>query len=223
MASANQQVTQLPRIFQANLARLFTRVILPVLNGLPVHSALEIGLAPTMDAFLDRCAQQVDNYTANEANKVYTLVLIALFERQFRLWAELILANAPNINAKRDPFLKLFDAATVAAEIKLVDTALRQTIEEAFEVANVVRHGEGRALAKIKEIAPHLIDRSARTYIDLVAADTPDSEWLHLARTDVERYAGVTVQYWGLADKQWGSTTTINFGFPGSVTPSDAE
>jgi|SRR5665213_11922 len=209
-----QQAEQLPRIFQANFARLFTRVIAPVLGGLTVHPELQTGLASTMDEYLDRCAQQVDNYTANEANKVYALVLVAMFERQFRLWAGLVLAQDPTINAKRDPFLKLFDMATTVATINLTKTSLRQTIEEVFEVGNVVRHGEGRALQRIQEIAPHLIDRSARTYIDLVAQDTPDSEWLHLGRHDIERYAGAGVQYWGLADKQPGSAMARDFGLP---------
>jgi len=32
---------QLPRIFQANLARLFERVVQPAMEALPVHSSLE--------------------------------------------------------------------------------------------------------------------------------------------------------------------------------------
>jgi len=209
-----QQAEQLPRIFQANIARLFSRVIQPVLCDLTVHPELQTGLAPTMDVYLDRCAQQVDNYTANEANKVYALVLIALFERQFRLWAGLVIPPDAKIDTKREPFLRLFGTATTAAEVKIESTTLRTTIEEAFEVGNVVRHGEGRALLRIQDVAPHLIDRSARTYIDLVAQDTPDSEWLHLGRHDVERYAGAIVEYWGLADKQAAAAGASNFGLP---------
>jgi hypothetical protein len=209
-----QQAEQLPRIFQANLARLFARVIQPALCDLPIHPEIVTGIAPTMDVFLDRCAQEVDNYTANEANKVYALVLVSLFERQFRMWATLSLVQEPTVNAEREPFLKLFDIVTSSAAVNLGRTSLRQTIKEAFEVSNVVRHGEGRALQRIQEIAPHLIDRSARTYIDLVAQDSPDSEWLHLDRQDVERYAAAAVQYWGLADRQAGSASASNFGLP---------
>lgn len=68
------QITdQLPRIFQATLARLFARVIQPAMQALVVHSSLECGEAATMDEFLDRAAAQVDNYTANEAAKAFTL------------------------------------------------------------------------------------------------------------------------------------------------------
>lgn len=63
---------QLPRIFQANLARLFDRVILPGMDVLTVHDHLEQGEATSLDQFLDRAAAQVDNYTANEAAKAFT-------------------------------------------------------------------------------------------------------------------------------------------------------
>lgn len=78
---------QLPRVFQANLAGLFDRIILPRLAALAVHLRLERGEAATLDAFLDRAAAQVDNYTANEAAKAYVLTLAAVFERQLSVWA----------------------------------------------------------------------------------------------------------------------------------------
>ena len=84
---------QLPRMFQANLGRLADRVILPGLQALPIHSLLETGVAPSLNAFLDRAAAQVDNYTANEAAKAYTLILAGLFERQLSLWANAIHAE----------------------------------------------------------------------------------------------------------------------------------
>ena len=81
---------QLPRIFQANLGRLADRVILPGLQALTVHPSLETGSAPTLDAFLNRAAAQVDNYTANEAAKAYALIMAGLFERQLSLWTNAI-------------------------------------------------------------------------------------------------------------------------------------
>lgn len=81
---------QLPRIFQANVARLFERVVQPPKGALPVHSSLEGGEAATMDQFLDHAAAQVDNYTANEAAKAFTLTLAAIFERQLSIWARAV-------------------------------------------------------------------------------------------------------------------------------------
>lgn len=68
---------QLPRVFQANADRFYQRVILRALDQLPTHGTLLVGEAITMNEFLDRCAAQVDNYTANEAAKAFALCLTA--------------------------------------------------------------------------------------------------------------------------------------------------
>lgn len=86
----SQHKDQLPPIFQANIMRLFDRVILPGLQAQPTHPHLEHGEAATLDEFLDRAAAQVDNHTANEVAKAYTLTLAAIFERQLNLWADSI-------------------------------------------------------------------------------------------------------------------------------------
>jgi hypothetical protein len=97
-----QTSDQLPRIFQANLARLFERVIRPAMAALPVHMSLECGEAATMEQFLDRAAAQVDNYTANEAAKAFTLTLAAIFERQLSIWAHAVhLDNAIDMPKSR--------------------------------------------------------------------------------------------------------------------------
>lgn len=45
---------QLPRVFQANLDRLFQRVMLPAVDALIIHPILEHGEAGSIDEFLDR-------------------------------------------------------------------------------------------------------------------------------------------------------------------------
>ncbi|MET4177776.1 hypothetical protein ABIB99_008906 [Bradyrhizobium sp. LA6.1] len=97
-----QTSDQLPRIFQANLARLFERVIQPAMEALPVHASLECGEAATMEQFLDRAAAQVDNYTANEAAKAFTLTIAAIFERQLSIWVRTVhIDNAIGIPKSR--------------------------------------------------------------------------------------------------------------------------
>jgi len=86
----------LPRIFQANIDRLFQLVIRPGLEALPVHPELHFGETTSLDEFLDRSAAQVDNYTANEAAKAYALILAGLFERQVRIWGR-GLGAAPSV------------------------------------------------------------------------------------------------------------------------------
>lgn len=78
---------QLPGVFQANLARLYERVILPVMDSMPYHGDLETGEVTNLDQFLDRAKAQVDNYTGNEAAKAFVLTLAGLFERQLSIWA----------------------------------------------------------------------------------------------------------------------------------------
>jgi hypothetical protein len=191
---------QLPRIFQANAARFYERVIASAIESMPVHKMLVTGQAPTMDAFLDRCASQVENYTANEANKVYVLVLIALFERQLRRWAEAILGGVLGLDTRNKSFLDLLKTMAGHCVIDLDAHKLGATIEEAFEIGNVVRHGEGRALGKLRKLAPHLIDRSSQDYIDLLTPTSPDSEWVRIRPADVKRYASAIFRFWGLAD-----------------------
>src|SRR5262245_1034774 len=80
-------IDQLPRVFQANLDRLFVRVIQPAMDALVLHPVFEEGEGASMNEFLDRAAAQVDRYTANEAAKSFVLTLAAVFERQLSIWA----------------------------------------------------------------------------------------------------------------------------------------
>lgn len=45
----SSQKNQLPRVFQVNLARLYERLILPVLDSMPYHAVLESGEATNID------------------------------------------------------------------------------------------------------------------------------------------------------------------------------
>ena len=192
---------QLPRIFQANIARLYQRVIQPCLEQLPVHDRLTTGEAPTLDAFLDRAAAQVDNYTANEANKVFALMLTAVFERQLRTWAPHILETGQQKDIVRMTIEPLFAAVTEARAIDLVQRGLGQTLAEAFLIANVVRHGDGRSSVALRAQAAHLWDQQG-DYIDLAPGPSPDSEMLRVRAADLLRYVRAMVRYWGLADRQ---------------------
>ncbi len=191
---------QLPRIFQANLARLFERVIQPAMEALPVHSSLESGEAATMDQFLDRAAAQVDNYTANEAAKAFTLTLAATFERQLSIWARAVhrdnTTNMPNARSFQD-FLAL------CAELAGIDMGqgdLGTDLTEMFMVANVVRHGEGSSCERLKTMAPALWDDAANDYHDLLAGPPLASEHLRVRTGELVRYIRATTHFWGLAD-----------------------
>lgn len=159
---------QLPRIFQANLARLFERVIQPAMEGLPVHMSLERGEAATMNQFLNRASAQVDNYIANEAAKAFTLTFAAIFERQLSIWARAVHLD----NGKDIPKARGFrDLLALCAGLAGINGKgeLGADLTEMFMVANVVRHGEGSSCEDLKTIAPALWDDAASDYHDLLA------------------------------------------------------
>lgn len=191
---------QFPRIFQANLARLFERVIQPTMEALPLHSSLESGEAATMDQLLDRAAAQIDNYTANEAAKAFTLTLAATFERQLSIWARAVHRD----DATDMPKTRVFrDFLAICAELAGIDVrqgALGADLTEMFVVANVVRHGEGSSCEELKTIAPALWDDAAADYHDLLAGPPIASEHLRIRTGDLVRYIRATTRFWGLAD-----------------------
>ena len=196
-----QNIDNWPRTIQANIYRFYERIILPATQNAPIHDEIVTGVAPDLDAFLDRAKAHVDNYTANEANKVYALVLIALFERYLRLWAKALVTD-PAIDTQRGDLMMLVDTMSAKSNIDLATQDLRGTLQEALLIGNAVRHGEGVSMDKIRRLAPHLIDRSKRQYVDLIDQLTPDSEWLRIGPDDIERYVRAMIRFWGLADKQ---------------------
>lgn len=191
---------QLPRIFQANLARLFERVIQPAMEALPVHASLECGEAATMNEFLDRAAAQVDNYTANEAAKAFTLTLAAIFERQLSIWARAVNLDLAIEMPKARGFQDFLTLCAERAGIDIAQTGLGTDLTEMFMVANVVRHGEGSSCEKLKVIAPALWDDAANDYHDLLAGPRIPSEHLRIRMRDLVRYILATTCFWGVAD-----------------------
>jgi hypothetical protein len=195
-----QTKDQLPRIFQANLARLFERVIQPAMEALPVHASLECGEAATMDQFLDRAAAQVDNYTANEAAKAFTLTLAAIFERQLSIWARAVYLEMAIELPKVRGFQDFLALCAERAGIDIAQTGLGTDLTEMFMVANVVRHGEGSSCEKLKAMAPALWDDASTDYHDLLAGPRIPSEHLRIRMRDLVRYIRATTRFWGLAD-----------------------
>jgi hypothetical protein len=193
--------TQLPRIFQANIVRLYDRVVRPGMALLPVHSELVFGVAPTLDAFLDRAAAQVDNYTANEAARAYALTLAAVFERQLSAWTRAIVAGGtvPPLgrNARYEEMLEL---GATYARLDLVSLGLDADLRELLLAGNVVRHGEGSSCDRLRSSAPALWDYAPSEYVDIVSAAPPVSELMRIRDTDLARYARAAGRFWGHAD-----------------------
>lgn len=183
----------LPRTFQANVDRFYQRVILKTLGDLPTHETLVVGETSDLDEFLDRCAAQIDNYTANEAAKAFVLTLDGLFERQLARWAR---AHGVKFSGAAD----LSRAAREIAGIDLAAIGVASDLHEMHLAANVARHGDGGACTKLLAKAPQLWTRISFDYHDIAPAPVPTSEELRIGQDDLRRYARAVVQFWGHAD-----------------------
>lgn len=190
----------LPRIFQANIDRLFQRVIRPGLDALPIHPELQFGETSSLNEFLDRAAAQVDNYTANEAAKAYALILAGLFERQVRIWGRGLDVTVVGKERGEEPFLVYLTRCAEAGNINL-NNSFSNDLTEMFLVANVYRHGDGRSVTKLRTHAPALWKYDPSRYVDLLPPNIEKSEQLLLHSADIIRYAGACALFWGYADK----------------------
>lgn len=202
---------QLPRIFQANIARLFDRVVRPGMALLPVHSELVFGEAPSLDEFLDRAAAQVDNYTANEAAKAYALTLSAVFERQLSAWARAIAAGGAAAVKKKPRYEDLLAYCAAYGAIDLPGLRLEADLRELLLVGNVVRHGEGGACESLRAQAPRLWDYEPSEYVDLVAGPPATSEQMRIRDDDLVRYIRATTRFWGHADPLPMAATSVPY------------
>ncbi|WP_363737152.1 hypothetical protein [Sphingobium sp. LMA1-1-1.1] len=184
---------QLPRIFQANIDRLYRRVIVVTLDQLPAHNPPVVGETSSMDEFLARCAAQVDNHTANEAAKAFALTLDGLFERQLCRWAHAHGEQAGSMETALPACVRI-------GGLDLAATGMADDLKELHLVANVVRHGEGRSCKELQAIAPLLWDSTSLDYYDLAPAPTPVSEMLRIRAGDILRYARGIGRFWGHLD-----------------------
>ncbi len=192
----------LPRVFQANLGRLFERVILPALDSLPHHGVLETGVAANLDQFLDRAAAQVANYTRNEAAKAFTLTMAGVFERQMSIWARAIHDQGIADMSRVRGFEALLAECARETGIILAIDQLGEDLTQMFVAANVVRHGEGPSCDRLRALAPELWDDAATDYLDLLPGTPVASEHLRIRKADLVRYIRATTRFWGLVDPQ---------------------
>ena len=188
-----------PRVFQANLNRLYTRVVRAALDLLPTHAdALIEGHGPEAE-LLARLAMQVDNHTAEEARRAFALVLAATFERQLRLWARMVLPRAEAARVAKCEIDRLLHRVVEVRGLQLAPD-VRAAIAEVQLLANVVRHGDGRACDALRKVAPNLWVPSVETFDQSMPASPLESDGLRIAPDDLGRYASALFRFWGTAD-----------------------
>jgi hypothetical protein len=196
----NDLENQLPRIFQCNLHRFYQRVIAPVLENLPEPVLQEVVATNSMNDNLDLAAAQVNAHTHNEATKAFVLALAGLFERQLRHWALHLFSPPDPRTIQEGDFTKLWTDALKHERLMVAETTYERSWTEAFLVANVVRHGDGRTSRSLREIAPELWAYDPSEYVDINAGPSPDSEQIRIRSRDIQRYVHAGVRFWGRVD-----------------------
>jgi hypothetical protein len=190
---------QMPRVFQANLYRFFVRVVQPTLAQF-APGVLEYGAFDDLDRFLSAASAQVENHTANEAAKAFTLITSGLFERQLRIWGLAMFGEDRQPDVRTQAFGALLADCVAHVDVDPGQLGVQGDLEEAQLVANVVRHGDGRASAALEARAPRLWIYEETAYIDLLPSPSPASERMLVRPEDVVRYVRAGLRFWGLVD-----------------------
>lgn len=134
-----------PRHFQADLDRLYRRVIVPALVELPADAPLRtIFPVGTLDGFLERAEHETNGLLAKEVRRGFVLMIAAVFERQ-------LVACTPSGGSKSPTFNKRLQRVATHYNINLEDRDLGKTIGHLHLIANVARHGDGRSLAQLRD------------------------------------------------------------------------
>jgi hypothetical protein len=196
----------LPRIFQADLDRLYTRVILPALGNPLLHDNIKTAeLATSMAVLLEHAEKHTSNLLAFEARRCFALTLGGLFERQLRIWARVHVPEDQRAGVAGLPFHRLVKEAGSRHGLDLDTKGVGRAIEELHLLANAVRHGEGRSLDKLRRYAPHLWRYASGEDAAKSAARSILSEGIQPSDHDFLRYIRATTRFWGLADREWGA------------------
>lgn len=194
-----------PRVFQNNLHRLFERVVAPSMVGLGELQKWDMGTLDTLAAGLDRAEAQVNAYTRNEAAKAFIMVLSALFERQLRQWAFHLFIQPRNPDVQTQPLPALLGDCMQEIGMDASSQAIRDVLVEGHRVANIVRHGDGKASAALKHAAARLWDQDPTAYVDINPGPSPDSALLLIPDDYLKDYARAGLHFWGRADRMPGA------------------
>lgn len=191
--------SQLPRVFQANIDRLYLRVVRGGLDRLPTHAEALVEATDSETEALARLARQVDNHTAEEARRAFALMLAAAFERQLRLFGRMVLPATEADNVARREIMRLLDRVTEICSLALAP-GVRADIEEMSLLANVVRHGDGRSCDALRRMAPRLWSPGMETFDQAMPAFPLTSNGIRVGADDLRRYAAALIRFWGAAD-----------------------
>jgi hypothetical protein len=196
----------LPRIFQADLHRLYTCVILPTLGSLPLYDDVKTGgIAASMHELLDNAEKSTSNLLAFEARRCFALTLAGVFERQLRIWVRSHVHEAEKAGVATRKFQPLLEEAGARHGLDLGTNKVGQAIEELYLLANAVRHGDGPSVGKLRAYAPHLWQYPTVVHATQSEEQAILSEGIQVADADFIRYMRAVTRFWGLADREFGA------------------
>ncbi|MCA0035327.1 hypothetical protein [Mesorhizobium sp. B263B2A] len=202
----------LPRIFQADLDRFYSRVVRPALGNLPIHGGVRTsGPCVSMTEFLDHAEMHTSNLLAFEARRCFALTLDGLFERQLRIWVRVHVPESQRARVAAVLFDPLIQETAERHSLDLKTGEVGSTIGELHVVANVVRHGDGRAVKKLRQLAPHLWKYADNTIATKSEEQSILSEGIQLSDADFARYMRAVTRFWGLADREPGAVVDVPY------------
>jgi hypothetical protein len=187
----------LPRSFQADCYRFYTRVIRNTLGELPVHSDVQYGVFTSQTEFLENCEKATSNLVAYEARRSFALTLSALFERQLRMWARVHFPTDQTDDLKKMPFSQVLETVVELQDLGEATSSLHATIYELHLLANAVRHGDGPSAEKLWALSPRFWRQ-----VTVQPAPSERSELIQITDDDFVGYIRTIVRFWGLADRE---------------------
>lgn len=115
---------------------------MPTLEHLCRDTPLVTAKALLLDEFLDQCAKRIENHTANEACKAFSLTLDGIFERQW------VAAYGEKCEGRN----KLLEATARIYSLDVGTLGLEHGLWKLHLVVNIVRHGEGRSCLELRRL-----------------------------------------------------------------------
>ncbi|MBN9306926.1 MAG: hypothetical protein BGO82_05510 [Devosia sp. 67-54] len=188
----------LPRSFQADIMRFFDRAARPLLTDMTPHVGIKTGEKATIDEFLDDARKLTDNRVAFETRRILALSLVAIFERQLRIWGRVHIDDLPADRVSAMPLDQLLDILVALRHIEIEPKAV-DTLKEMVLVGNVTRHGDGRSIDELRKAAPALWTSGDA---EAERASYTLSEKLEIRDEDFQRYMNAAVAFWGWADRE---------------------
>lgn len=196
----------LPRVFQNNLHRLFESVVMPSMVGLRELQKWDMGTPDTLAAdWIARKPKSMPIHATRPPRRSSWCCLhfssASCANGAFHLFIQ---PRKPD--AQTQPLPALLGDCMREIGMDASSQAIPDVLVEGHRVANIVRHGDGKASAELKRAAARLWDQDPTAYVDINPGPSPDSALLVISDECLKDYARAGLRFWGRADRKPGAT-----------------